>query len=212
MARFTSVCVMLVLLCSSGVVLAQEGPPSRDRERPPRQDRDWSSGKQGGRRSADHRRRSHRSSLTEEERDTLYKILEEVNPELLERLKKWQEADSPHAMSMLTKMRYRFHSLMRVKETDRAMYDLKIQDLKLEMQSQALAKEAGQSSEKRAQLKAVLREHFDVRQKIRERDMEKLRQRIAELEKQTQARSNSREQLIEARLKELSQKSQKASW
>ena len=68
---------------------------------------------------------------------------------------------------------------------------------------------AGQLTERLQQLVA---RHFDVRQKIREREIQKLEQRLDQLRNQMELRSKARDRIIQDRLEKMTDEDGKSTW
>lgn len=99
------------------------------------------------------------------------------------------------------------------------MYKMRIEEFKLNRESEDIAKqvrEGGSDKAKldklRQQLRAKVTEQFSQRQKIRERELSDLEKRIDELRKEIRSRKEKQAELIAEREKELIEKPAKVEW
>lgn len=152
--------------------------------------------------------------LTPEQEARLFTILKEVNPELIEKIKTWQEVNPNRSSRMLARMYERMQDLIELKTVDPAMYELRVQDIKLDARSRVLASEyrRQKTDEGRKELVNILTEHFEVRQKIREHELERLKSKIGQLESQLEERASNRQKYIDKQLDEITRKPGSAKW
>lgn len=152
--------------------------------------------------------------LSPEDEKLLFEVLQEVNPKLVEKIKTWRKVNPERSGRMLARMFNRMQNLIHLKSMDKPMYELKIKDLGLDAQSRTLAaayrKEPTDDAKK--QLMDVLSEQFDVRQKMREHELDRLKEKISQLESQLQQRAANRQQIINKQLKDITMKNPRNKW
>jgi hypothetical protein len=151
-------------------------------------------------------------AMDDEELAVARQVIAELYPEVGPRLDQLAEEDPGELRRTLQRRFPRVRFLMELRERDPQMYELRLADIRLGRATAALAqqlREARAADDKprhRAlmdELEEQVAEHFDVRQTIRELEIEKLRQRLAELEEQLEERDDERDDLIEQRVGEL---------
>jgi predicted transposase YbfD/YdcC len=115
---------------------------------------------------------------------------------------------------MLARMYDRMQDLIHLKTMDQPMYELKVQDIKLDARSRVLAIEYRQNptDDSRKELLDILTDQFEVRQKIREHELARLKEKISQLENQIEERANNRQKIINKQLQDVTQKPGKAKW
>jgi hypothetical protein len=152
--------------------------------------------------------------LNEQQLKHLFSILSEVNPELVEKIKTWQQVTPERANHMLARMYGRMQDLIQLKIDDPPMYELKVADIKLDTRSRVLALNYRRTptDEIRDEILSVLKQHFEVRQKIREHELERLKARIGELESQLEERASNRETLIDKQFQSMTRKPGSRKW
>ena len=158
--------------------------------------------------------------LSEEDREQAMQVLKDINPELAERLEKSQ--DNPQrSHAMLQRYLPRIQKLMRLKKSDPKAYKLTIEDTKIELECQKLShqfKEARKNDEQdrmteiHGKVAELVEKHFDVRQKLREMELEKLELRLAQARKQLEKRAGNRKELIQTRVTDLTGKQREPMW
>jgi hypothetical protein len=154
------------------------------------------------------------AELTAEQEARLFTILQEVNPQLVEKIKTWREVNPERSGRMLARMYDRMQDLIHLKTMDQPMYELKVQDIKLDARSRVLAIEYRQNptDDSRKELLDILTDQFEVRQKIREHELARLKEKISQLENQIEERANNRQKIINKQLQDVTQKPGKAKW
>lgn len=176
------------------------GSPDDQGEPPPF---DESSGDDRGRRGP---------RMTDAEIDAAYQIVVRLYPELADRLAELRRDDAREWRQTLERRFPRVHYLVNLQQRDPEMFELRLADIQLDRLTRALAeqlREARDHDDKdgykqlRDQLETKVAEHFDVRQKIRGREIEALRQKLEELEERLDDRDDDRKDLIELRVEEL---------
>jgi len=155
--------------------------------------------------------------LTAEEIEQLLSIMERIHPRFAERLR---QAGTERARHMLRR-HWRLLGLLRLKEHDPDGFELRVQDMSLERQSRELARQIrdeGSSKDSdrgklaRKELRELVSQHFEVRQKIKEHELAKLERRIDELRKAIGQRTEKKGQIIEEQHKQLLDESDRSAW
>ncbi|MEM7627052.1 MAG: hypothetical protein AAF333_15760 [Planctomycetota bacterium] len=203
--------VTTALLCGSApFAVTQPGPddertprhPERNRERGVDRDLHEPGGERPGR----------RQPMTADEIESARRIIAQLYPELAERMDTLYE-ENPEKLRRTIETRFpRVRFLVKLKERDPAMFDLRLSDIRLGRETLALArqvKKAHVDDDKDkykmlyAELEAKLAEHFDVKQQVRQAELDFFRQRVEQLEDELEDRDDDRDDLIEQRLNEL---------
>ena len=163
----------------------------------------------------------HGPPLRRDQLEAALDVIAKVRPDLVERLEALRERE-PRRLSHVLQRRFpRLRHLLRLKEHDPPMYELRVEDVRLTLKSQRLAQDyqAAQRNERddeaeqlREQLNALIERHFEVRQQINELELERLEQRIEALREQIEARADDRDDVIEQRVQELIGTEDGARW
>ncbi len=188
----------------------------RGRDRPLlerlRRDRDDSPDSRGG---------PFRKPLTEEEVEQVLAILQELHPEMAERLTEARKYSPERVQRLLKMMGPRINELRRLKEHDPEMFELKKQDIVLGRETRELAaelREARQRGDEKAvqqstaRMRELVRKHFDVRQQMKVHELEAIERRLEMLREQLKERAAQREQVIESRVEELTGQTDTPPW
>lgn len=165
--------------------------------------------------------RSWADRIGPEQIDAALDVLDEVDPELAARVRQYRQQE-PEAVLM--RLRPHLPGLMRLvhlKQSDPEHYALRVADTRLERQTLDLSRqhrEAAQrgdeaaAAELRESLRQALAEHFDVRQRLREKMLADLKKRVEQMQQQIQQRQSARQELIEQRLGELTGQAAGPRW
>lgn len=154
--------------------------------------------------------RGHR--MNDDEIEAAYDIVVQLYPEVADRLEAQRDENPRELRNTLERKFPRVRFLVMLREHDPPMYELRMADIKLDRQTDALAAELreareaddnGREDELMDRIELTVAEHFDVRQKIRTLEIEKLRQKLEELEQRLDDRDDDRKDLIEQRVQEL---------
>ena len=153
-----------------------------------------------------------RPPLTEEQVGQAIQVLQQIDPEAAAYVEQIRE-EAPLRVAWALERRFpQIVDFLSLKQRDPAMYELRIEDLRLAHESRRLArrigmaKEAGKDDEAERltdQLAETLEHHFDIRQQIRERELADLEARVERLREQLEQRADNRDDLIEQRLQQL---------
>lgn len=150
--------------------------------------------------------------MSEADLDAAYDIVVRLYPELAERLDTLRSEDPRQFKQTLERRFPRVRFLVQLQERDPAMFELRMTDISLDRQTDALAKqlrEARAEDDKdgykalRDEIETKVAEHFDVRQQIRAMEIEILKAKLEELEESLDDRDDDRKDLIELRVNEL---------
>lgn len=235
MKRQNTISMTLGALLTLGLMTgAGEGPPPEegqgpppDHGPPPRQD-DGNFGdrdapgdrpRSGGdelrepREDADDDRKPHRwGPMSDEDVSSALEVVNELYPDLSERMLALQKEDPEKLRSTLEKRFPRVRFMVMLKGKDPEMYGLRVADIQLNREIDRLEQRLKQARDEddrkaykdfRKELEDVLAKHFDVRQDIRQREVAYLKDRVEKLEEELDQRDDDRKDLIEQRLKEL---------
>ena len=158
--------------------------------------------------------------LSEKDRELALQVLKDINPEVAERLEQWK--DNPQRTgALLGRYMPRIHKLIQIKKSAPELYELSVKDMKIGMECDKLSREfreagrdgnEGRADEIRGKVTELVEEHFEVRQKMRGMELERLERRLAEARKQLEKRAGMRGELIEQRVTELTGDKRKPMW
>ncbi|MCK4873211.1 MAG: hypothetical protein KAS72_10840 [Phycisphaerales bacterium] len=145
------------------------------------------------------------ADLSDEQRGALHDLAKHFSPHLTQQLDDLREENPQRYERVLDRNMPRLLEMMELRSRDQEMFDLKLRDSKLAYRSMQLARafqlaeqadDDARLEELEDQLTAVLSEHFDVRQKIREHELEMIAVRVRDLEEELTDRAQHREELI----------------
>jgi len=158
--------------------------------------------------------------LSEKDRELALEVLKDINPEVAERLGEWE--DNPQRIRMmLGRQMPRIQKLIQTKKSDPELYGLTVKDMKLGLECEKLSREfrdagrdgdEGRADRIRGEVAELVDQHFDVRQQMREMELERMERRLAQARKQLEKRSKMRGELIEQRVTELTGDKRKPMW
>ena len=172
------------------------------------------------------RRAVHRAPLTDVQRKERLEILKMLEPKMYARLKQFEK--KPQMMRAAidrvidsNKVGHQIQRLAAMREEDSQGFELQIANIqltrecteqgrKLRARKTSAASRAGE--QQRQKLRELVGEHFDIRQKMRERELAKLENRIRELRRTLDQRNGSRTALIEKRFLQLTSEPNTAAW
>lgn len=159
--------------------------------------------------------------MTEEQIKEALELLREYRPEMAKRFEELREKSPERAQELMRPMLGRLMELSYLKRTDPEAFELRKQDYRLwrsifelsgKVREARAAKDAAKVEELTAELRKQLAEQFDVRQKLRERELVRMESKLEEMRKQVEERKTSRDKLIQSRFEELSTTSAKPEW
>ena len=158
--------------------------------------------------------------LSAKDRELALQVLKDINPEIAERLAEWE--DSPQRIgALLGRYMPRIHKLMQNKKSDPELYELNVKDTRIGLECEKLrrkfqearrADDQGSADEIRGQVVKLVEEHFDVRQHMREMELERMERRLAKAREQLEKRAGMRGELVEQRVEELTGEKRKPMW
>lgn len=153
------------------------------------------------------------TELQEEDMPDALAVLHDYRPELVKRFQDWAERHPENARRTLSRSVPMMTRLVRMRRDDPAGYRLAIEDLRAYRFTSVLSKQLKQAQEENDQkrveelsikLRTVLTRHFEVRQQIREREIQKLQDRVDQLRESMDNRVEKREQILNSRFEQLS--------
>ncbi len=151
----------------------------------------------------------------------LFDVVRDIDPALADELEQLKDTRPRAVFSVLRRQFPQVMRLALLKDEDPALYQLRVRDLQLTRQADQLAdqhRDARKRGDKDAadaiedQLEPIVVEHFDIRQKVRERELEKLEERIEQLKDALDERDSNKRNLIKQRLAELLGASDARGW
>ena len=159
--------------------------------------------------------------LSAEEREQARQVLKDINPELAERLDQWQERSPERVHAILAQYWPRLVKLIRDRKADPEHYELGVKDMRIGTQCEKLrrqfheARNAGNRDrleDLHRTIAELVEEHFEVRQRMRELELERLERRLAEARKQLEKRAETRQKLIKQRISDLTGQQREPMW
>lgn len=176
--------------------------------------------------NADQRRRNRKgnsssSELSEADMPDALAVLHDYRPELVKRFEDWASRHPENARVMLSNSVPMMQRLIRMRREDPAGYRLAIEDLRYYRFTAQLSKQLREATTQKDhaaiddlsdKLRTLLIRHFEIRQKIREREIEKLQSRIDQLRDQLKHRTDARDEILSSRFKQLSDPDEKTPW
>lgn len=165
--------------------------------------------------------RMRRQNITDQEIKDILAVLRDLNPTMAERLHRALMQNREQARRMLAMARDRVKEMVEARRNDPELYKLRVQDFRLTQRTRMVARRARQAdldgNQRDArrlivELKNIIREHFDVRQTMREHELHRLELRLDAMRKQLQQRAESREQLIQKRIDEVLGDGEQPQW
>ncbi len=153
--------------------------------------------------------------------EELLPAIKELDPGILERIEQFKrEGRHEDAMRLMEEAIARTRELRELKERDPEGFKLQQDANAIERQAEDLGAKlrripADRREERdaaKAQLKDVVGKLFDVREKLRGREVEELKRRVAELQDLLKKRQEARDRIIERRLRQLSGEPDELDW
>jgi len=156
---------------------------------------------------------------TEEQLDDIMVVLKDADPDFYSKVERARK-ESPRAVrDLLATQSPRLFAMAQLKKNDPELYDLRIDDFKLNRRIDALSHEYARTvkdgkpdGQKLAELKELLQKQFDLRQKTREKELERMEKKVSELREQIQRRKSNKDQMLADRLKELTERVPDKDW
>lgn len=151
--------------------------------------------------------------------DEIISIARDYDPELGNRLEDIRSKQPARLGGIIKEHMPNLGRLLWLKRNNPDLYKMRIEDFKLNRESESIAKqirEAGNDRPKtdklKQQLRAKITEQFTQRQKIRERELLELEKKIEDLRREIRSRKEKQAELIAERENELIEKPSKAEW
>ena len=151
-------------------------------------------------------KRSRELLLTTEERQSLIEIIRMIHQEKAEQLEKFAADHGDRVNAILRRFWHPLRPLLELKKHDQEMFELKVNDMRLNREAGELAHQFRQAHQRgdeqesqdlRDQVTDRLDEQFEVRQKIRERELDQLEKRLDGMRTLVEQRQSSRQELID---------------
>lgn len=150
--------------------------------------------------------------LTDDLLKEVMAVIKDFDEALYTRLSSAMESNPEAVKSRLKLDLRRWMAAVELKRTDPELYELNVKDRQYSHETSRLVGEffaARRQNETdrleaiRSELDSIVGKHFDVRQKLRERDLSQLEQRLEFLRKQVQQRRERRAEIIKEHLSQL---------
>ncbi len=139
-------------------------------------------------------------------------VLRDLAPHMAERIAEALETGRPRAELLLRRMYPRLHRLVELRREDERLYELKVADQRQMFEWMHLRRQIvdahrdgdeARLAELRDQARTKAREHFALRQELREHELARLEQRMEELRDELAERRAQKDQLVEQHLDRL---------
>lgn len=149
--------------------------------------------------------------LSDQEISERLDLLREIDPDLADRMGRWREK-SPERVSDMLRSHWRLSHMIELKSRDPQLYELRIKDLRLNKEAIELAdrvrkhradNNADEAKKAEQELLAKVRAHFEVRQQVRQRELEALEKKLDEMRQRLVERQQAQDRLIEERVEVL---------
>lgn len=165
--------------------------------------------------------------LSEAQVGQALEALRKIDPERADEFDRLAEAHPERLSSELRRRFPRIDHFLRLKEWDPEMYDLRVDDLRLAHATHRLAERYRRAVEPRGddepapepdaramreELETLVEEHFEVRQRIRERELAALERRIEQLKQELDEREDDQREWVERRVEDLTTKDGRGEW
>lgn len=154
---------------------------------------------------------------SEQEKEAL-EFIQIVAPFRLDNLKKMKQFDSREYQRRLMDVLQTKMQLDLLKQTDPDQYQSRLDEIKMDQESNRLGEEyrkAGSQQEKdkiRMNLKAVLDQLFDIREKNKQFEIQHLEEQLAKLKGTMADRKKNKEQIVQNRLEDLIDEGNSMKW
>ncbi len=220
---------MLLVISIVATTFAQDGPRGarRDADRPGPPPGTSHEGAE----QAPHEERVERKSerrwhergkpMSEEDAREAIEILRRIDPEKAERLDK-AVAERPEQVARVLHEQFpNMGRFMAWRRYDPEGFDLRVDDMALSRETHECVKRLHEALDdendeaatfEQLKLEDLVAQHFEVRQKIREHELAKLRDRIEQLEAQLKERAANRDEYITQRVDDLIDGEHEARW
>lgn len=186
---------------------AERDRPGMDRDRMEKL-REWRERRAAEGRSEDRQRPGRPPrELTAEQREQALAVLRDVNPHVAERMEAALKSDdSKRAERALARMSGRLLEMHEMKQRDPEAYKLRVADNRAKIETIRLAgqlrrAEAEGKADEAAALETQLREHlekhFEIRQRLREKELQLLEQRIERMREELKEHRAKKQELID---------------
>jgi hypothetical protein len=161
------------------------------------------------------------SILTRQQFDEIISVMREYDPALADRLSAYAEKNPDRIGPVLAPHLPRLMQLVYLKRHNPDMFRLRVQDYTLNrasldaaqsLRDAARSKDEDRAAQLRTELRERVTEHFRLRQRMRELELDQLQQRIEELRGQIRQRKDRQAQLIDERVDELTGKAPRGEW
>ncbi|MEW6027428.1 MAG: hypothetical protein AB1599_09070 [Planctomycetota bacterium] len=146
------------------------------------------------------------------------KLLKELDPERLEKMKRLREMDPPAYIKLFEDTQRELMKLQEMKERDPQRYEQIIQERRMEMEIKGLAMQCRKSQDAeekdglKKQIKTKLEKLFDLRETQRETEIKRLEEQLTKLKEKMKTRKANRDKIIERRQKELAGEEDDMGW
>lgn len=171
----------------------------------------------GNRRPPQNRNNTLRSNMAEAEKAVL-SYLEQFDTDIVDELAQLKSRRPRLYRRQIEKLFTEMNRIENVKESDKAHYNNLLEEKRLELKSRQISRQYRRSdveAERQAlalKLEDLIDRSFDLRQKNRLREIEKLEQRVVELKSENKKRLQNKATIVAQRLKQLKGDDQLMQW
>jgi hypothetical protein len=142
-----------------------------------------------------------------------------TQPDVYEQAKILRTADAKKFDSLISGAAMTVNKLESLKRKNPKLFDLSMRDFQLHYESMRKARELkradlaeGDRRQLKAQLGAIVAEQYDVRQQIRQTELEDLRQKLKDLDAQLHDRQKDKDNIIKNRIDDLIERAPGPMW
>lgn len=156
--------------------------------------------------------------LNREEAQSVMEFYQQKAPEIAEKLSRLKKQDLPYYNSELRHLYHDKIMLERIKEIQPERFAESLEMRKLDSRSRELSRKYLESDEQdekediEQELRDTLNELFELREKERKLEMQRISEKLKKLENETQLRRENKEQIVENRIKELTGQKSVFEW
>lgn len=159
--------------------------------------------------------------LSDEEIAEAMEVLKEYDAKVAAHAESLRETNPTRYRMLVRRYMPQIRRLMYLKKSEPEAYELHLDDMRLGAESERLAREyreadrdndLGRVADLRRELKDVVTRHFDVRQRIKERQLARLEEMVKRLRDQIDERREQRPVLIDGRMDELTSDRRERMW
>lgn len=151
--------------------------------------------------------------LSDEQHRALREIITAVMPDLRHRMDRLAESDPEEADRRMREMFPRFRPLIELREEDTEVFRMRLAEIATMREAVRLSREIARKQRRgadadelqsdHAALRALLEQHFEMRRRAQQHELDRLKERLRVIEKELEEHDRDRERLVEDRIESL---------